>query len=260
MAKLPSLRDMLNNGVHFGHVASRWNPKMKPFIYAERDHIHVINLEQTRDQLTKAITFLNTIVADGGKVLFVGTKRQAKGLIQKAAKDCSMPYMTERWFGGTLTNFSVLQKNISLLQTMEDQEAKGELDHLTKKERLGLADKKNKLSLLLAGVREMPRLPQALFVVDSVHEHIAVAEAKALGIPTVAIVDTNANPTKVDYPIPANDDAVKSLELILSTISHAIVDPSGVYQTLQEQSAKDAVAPEAPATPADEPKKAAKSA
>ncbi len=222
MSKLPSLREMLDAGVHFGHVTSRWNPKMKPYIFTARDKIHVINLEQTRQKLDEAVQFLHTVVAKGGTVLFVGTKLQAKDLVQAAAAECGMPYMTQRWFGGALTNFNILRANVKTLEEIETREASGELDHLTKKERLKLDEKKAKLLRTLQGVRNLMRVPQALVVADAIHESIAISEARVLGIPVIALIDTNADPSTVDYPIPANDDAAGSLKLLLSVLSEAI--------------------------------------
>lgn len=221
---LPTLREMLQNGVHFGHVKSKWNPKMKPYIFTTRDNVHVINLERTREKLEEAINFLTRVVERGGKVLFVGTKRQAKDIVKTAAEQSNMPYICERWFGGTLTNFPILRSNIKTLEDIETAEEKGRFDHLTKKERLRIEEKKRKLQSTLEGLRSMDRLPEALFVVDSVHESIAVTEAHNLHIPVVALADTNANPTHVDYPIPANDDAAKSLSLLLNTITKSISD------------------------------------
>ncbi|MFA6082634.1 MAG: 30S ribosomal protein S2 [Patescibacteria group bacterium] len=218
----PTLREMMENGVHFGHVKSRWHPKMKPFIFTERDKVHIIDLEQTKSQLDKGLAYLSELVAKGGIVLFVGTKKQAKDLVKKAANTCEMPYISERWFGGALTNFDVLRKNVKVLEQMEQDEKDGGYAHLTKKEVLHLTDKKAKLLLTLEGVRNMTKRPDALFVVDAGKEDIAIKEATLLKLPVVALVDTNTNPDVVEYPIPANDDATKSLTLIMDYVGQTL--------------------------------------
>lgn len=231
MSTVPTLRQMMEHGVHFGHVTARWNPKMKPYIFGSRDKVHVINLEQTLAKLHDAVNFISHTVAHGGTVLFVGTKPHAKDIIKAAAIASGMPYMTERWFGGTLTNFNIMRANIKTLEDIEHNDANGKFDHLTKSERLKIDEKKRKLDLVLSGIRNMVKLPQVLIVVDSVHEQIAVSEARALGIPVVGIVDTNADPSLIDYAIPANDDAAKSLTLLLTTLSTAITDARGSMTT-----------------------------
>ncbi len=242
---IPSLREMMDNGVHFGHTASRWNPKMKPYIYTERDRVHVINLEQTREQLERALTFLRKTAQEGGTILFIGTKRQAKELVKETANAVGMPFMTERWFGGAMTNFSVLRKNVKLLEEMEAAEQKGELEHLTKKERLILEEKKIKLYRLLEGVRNLSKLPQAVFIVDANKESIAVAEAINLSIPIVAIIDTNSNPQMINYPIPANDDATKSLTLLLGAVKSALAGSKEAYAMNQQEIAREQAEKEA---------------
>lgn len=222
MPTLPTLREMLDNGVHFGHTTSKWNPKMKPYIYSAHDKIHIINLEQTKEKLEEALKFLQGTVERGGTVLFVGTKKQASELVKGAAERCGMPYVATRWFGGELTNFSVLKSNLKTLDEIEQSEKDGRFDHLTKKERLGIEERKNKLLTVLSGVRTLNRLPNALFIVDAGHEDIAVNEAHCLHIPIVALIDTNSNPDTVDYPIPANDDSPKSLSLILNIVCETI--------------------------------------
>jgi len=251
MPTLPSLRQMLENGVHFGHVSSRWNPNMKPYIYGERDKIHVINLEQTRAQLERALTYLATVIDRGGTVLFVGTKRQAHDLVKETAMAVNMPFIVERWFGGTLTNFSVLRKNIKVLEDMENADLT-ENTSMTKKERLKSDEKKRKLLKMLEGVRSMTKVPDALFVVDAGKESIAIAEARALKIPVVAIVDTNANPRSIDYPIPGNDDAAKSLTLLLGVIKDSLKGFQG--QVIEKQKV-EAMAVEAAKAIVQEPAK-----
>ncbi len=226
MQPTPTLRELLNNGVHFGHVTARWNPKMKPYIFASRDKVHLINLEQTKEKLEEALQFINTTVQHGGNLLFVGTKMHAKDIVKSAAENCGMPHLTERWLGGTLTNFNVVRNNVKTLEQIEADETAGNFEHLTKNERLKIEEKKRKLNLVLNGIRNLVKLPSALIVVDSNHEQIAVNEARALNIPVVAIVDTNADPSQIDYPIPANDDASKSLNLLLNLISSSIKEAS----------------------------------
>ena len=231
MSTVPTLREMMDHGVHFGHVTARWNPKMKPYIFTSRDKVHVINLEQTREKLKDAVNFISRTVAHGGTVLFVGTKPHAKDIVKAAAVASGMPHMTERWFGGTMTNFNIMRANVKTLEDIEHNEASGKYEHLTKSERLKIDEKKRKLDLVLSGIRNMAKLPNVLVVVDSVHEQIAVSEAKSLGIPVVAIVDTNADPSLIDYAIPANDDAARSLTLLMTTLSRAIIDARGSMTT-----------------------------
>ncbi len=235
MPTIPSLRQMLENGVHFGHMTSRWNPRMKPFIYTERDKVHVINLEQTRSQLERALRFLTNVVENGGTVLLVGTKRQAKDIVKATAEHAQTPYVVERWFGGTLTNFTILRKNIKVLEEMEQAGSDEAFQRLTKKERLRIEEKRDKLGRLLEGVRNMTRVPDALFIVDTGKESIAVNEAATLHIPVVALVDTNANPKSIDYPIPANDDATKSLTLLLGVIGSALEEARETHLKKQVQ-------------------------
>ncbi len=222
MASIPSLREMLDNGVHFGHTTSRWNPKMKPYIFTARQNVHIIDLEQTRQKLDQACQFLQSKVKHGATVLFVCTKEQTKVLTEEAAKKCGMPYITERWFGGELTNFTVLQKNIKSLEKIEEDEIAGKFERLTKKERLKIDEKHKKALAVLGGIRKLNRLPDVMFVADAVHDDIAVKEANSLKIPVIAIVDTNANPYLINYPIPANDDAPKSVALVVETIGKAV--------------------------------------
>lgn len=224
MTSSPSLREMLDNGVHFGHTTSRWNPKMSPYIYTTKQNVHIINLEQTKQKLDEACRFLQSRVKHGATVLFVCTKDQTKNSMEEAAKKCGMPYITERWFGGELTNFSVLQKNIKALEKIEEDGAAGKFEHLTKKEKLRIDEKHKKASAVLDGVRKMNRVPDVVFVADAVHDNIAVKESNLLKIPVVAIADTNADPSHIHYLIPANDDAPKSVALIVGTIEKSITE------------------------------------
>ncbi len=220
--KIPPLKEMLEAGVHFGHQASRWNPKMRSFIFGRRNKVHIIDLEKTQLQLEKAIAFLVKQVGQGGKVLFVGTKPQAKEIVKEAALNCGMPYIVERWLGGTFTNFFTIGKQIRSLKKLEDDKKSGGFEKYTKKEVSLLNDKIKRLESFLGGLREMNDLPAAVFIVDMVKEKNAVKEARRKKVPIIAITDTNADPDLVDYAIPANDDAIKSLKLIIGAISDAI--------------------------------------
>lgn len=218
-----NLEEMLQMGVHFGHQKSRWNPKMKKFIFAARQGVHIIDLEKTQKNLLEACEFMKSKVAAGGQVLFVGTKRQAKDIVKEAAEHCRMPYVIERWLGGTLTNFEVIRKRIGKLVVLEELQARGELKKYTKKEQSVFREKIDKFNHKMGGIKNMKSMPAVIFTIDAVHDDLAVSEAKTLGIPVVSLVDTNADPDVVDYPIPANDDAVGSLKLILGYISHNLL-------------------------------------
>ncbi|HUL42872.1 MAG TPA: 30S ribosomal protein S2 [Bacteroidota bacterium] len=220
------LADLLGAGSHFGHLTRRWNPKMKPFIFMERNGIHIIDLKKTQELLEEACNAISHIVGDGKRVLFVGTKKQASQVIEEEARRAAQFYVAERWLGGMLTNFTTIRKSVKRLTNIEKMESDGTYDKLTKKETLVLDREKEKLHKVLSGVVEMTRLPGALFVVDIKKEEIAVKEARRLGIPVFAIVDTNCDPTMVDYPIPANDDAIKSIQAITKFIADAVVEGS----------------------------------
>ncbi len=217
-----TIRELLEAGVHFGHQTKRWNPKMKPYIYQERSGIYIINLQKTVEELKKACDFITKVVAQGGKILFVGTKRQAKESIKEVAVQTGNYYVTERWLGGMLTNNKTIRASIQKLEKYEKMEEDGTLKLLTKKEYSKISKEKAKLHRNLDGIREMTELPQMLFVVDIKREAIAVAEARKLRIPVVAIVDTNCDPDQVDYVIPGNDDAIRSIKYILSKVQEAI--------------------------------------
>lgn len=216
------LTDLLNAGAHFGHLTRRWNPKMKPFIFMERNGIHLIDLQKTQNLLGEAGDALAKIVSEGKRILFVGTKKQAKEVIQTEADRCGQFYVAERWLGGMLTNFATIRKSVKRLNNIEKMETDGTFDKITKKERLQLDREKDKLQQVLLGVVNMTRLPGAVFVVDIKKEAIAVAEARRLHIPVFAMVDTNVDPTPIDYPIPANDDAIKSIQLIVKLMADAV--------------------------------------
>lgn len=243
MSQVPTLREMMDNGVHFGHAKSRWNPKMKPYIFTTKDKVHIINLEETQAKLKEAVEFLAGVTRGGGEVLFVGTKKQAKDIVKNAALRCGMPFMVERWFGGALTNFSVLRGNVKTLEGIEAAEEAGKYAHLTKKERLIIDEKKAKLLAVHEGVRTMTKQPAALVVVDACHEKIAISEARVLKIPVVCLIDTNANPGLVQFPIPANDDSLKALTLIYDVIGQAIkesrVAPAVKAEKLEEKEKSD---------------------
>ena len=219
-----SMRQMLEAGVHFGHQTRFWNPKMAPFIFGERNKIHIINLEKTLPLYNEAANFIKGVIADGGKVLFVGTKRSARDAIQVEAIRCGMPYVNQRWLGGMLTNFKTIRQSIKRLHELEELRTSGALERRNKKEAQKLRRELDKLLRSLGGIKEMNALPDALFVVDVGHEEIAVHEARKLGVPVVAVVDSNCSPDQVDYVIPGNDDAMKAIQLYAAGIAEAVID------------------------------------
>lgn len=222
MANTIEVKDLLEAGVHFGHLTRKWNPSMAPYIYMERNGIHVINLYKTVAKLEEANEALKKIVASGRKVLFVATKKQAKDIVAEKAKSVGMPYITERWPGGMLTNFVTIRKAVKKMSSIDKMKKDGTYDTLSKKEKLQITRLREKLEKNLGSIADMTRLPSALFVVDTMREHIAVKEAQKLNIPVFAMVDTNSDPKLIDYVIPANDDASKSIEKILSYVVEAI--------------------------------------
>jgi small subunit ribosomal protein S2 len=217
-------QELLEAGVHFGHLTRKWNPKMAPYIFMEKNGIHLIDLNKTAVKLEEAANAIKNIVKSGRKILFVATKKQAKEMIENEAKRVNMPFVTERWLGGMLTNFSTVRKSIKKLQTLDKMAVDGTYTNMAKKERLMVEREKEKLHRVLGGIADLNRLPAALFIVDIKREHIAIAEAHKLNIPTFAMVDTNSDPTVVDFAIPANDDAAKSIALISRVITDAIVE------------------------------------
>jgi len=229
------LTQLIEAGAHFGHLTRRWNPKMKPFIFMEKNGIHIIDLKKTQNYLYESANNLSKLVAEGKKVLFVGTKKQAKGVIESEARRSDVNWVSERWLGGMLTNFSTIRKSIKRLNNIEKQETDGTFEKITKKERLFLTREKDKLKKVLEGVETMSRLPGALFIVDIKKESIAVKEAKRLGIPVFAIVDTNCDPDEVDHVVPANDDAVKTIELITKTMADAIIEGTAKAKELKAE-------------------------
>jgi small subunit ribosomal protein S2 len=222
MAEL-SMRQMLEAGVHFGHQTRYWNPKMAPYIFGERSHIHIINLEKTLPLYREAIEFVRRLVADGGSVLFVGTKRAARDAVAEEARRCGMPYVNQRWLGGTLTNFKTVRQSIKRMHELDLQSEDGTFERLGKKEVIRLKREMEKLDKSLGGIKEMNALPDALFVIDVGHEKIAVSEARKLGIPIVGIVDTNNPPDNIDYLIPGNDDAIRAVQLYAQGIADAVL-------------------------------------
>jgi small subunit ribosomal protein S2 len=219
-----SMRQMLEAGVHFGHQTRFWNPKMAPYIFGERNKIHIINLEKTQPLYAEAANFIKGVIADGGTLLFVGTKRSARESMQKEAERSSQPYVNQRWLGGMLTNFKTIRQSIKRLGEITEMAASGALDKRGKKEATQLRREMDKLERSLGGIKNMESLPDALFVVDVGHENIAVHEAKKLGIPVVAIVDTNCSPDGIDYVIPGNDDAMRAIQLYAAGIADAVLE------------------------------------
>ncbi len=217
-----TMRQMLEAGVHFGHQARFWNPKMAPYIFGERSKIHIVNLEKTLPLYNDALNFIGKLVANKGTVLFVGTKRSARDTLRAEAERCKMPYVNHRWLGGMLTNFKTVRQSIKRLKDLEAMEQDGTFDKLNKKEALMLTREKNKLDRSLGGIKDMNRLPDAMFVVDVGHEKIAIAEAKKLGIPVVGIVDTNNSPDNIDYVIPGNDDSIRAIQLYVQGVADAV--------------------------------------
>jgi small subunit ribosomal protein S2 len=219
-----SMKTLLEAGVHFGHQTRRWNPKMKRFIFAERNGIHIIDLQQTVQRLDEACNFVEDLVAHADTILFVGTKKQAQEAIEAEAKRCFMPYVGNRWLGGTLTNFGTIQARIDHLVRLEDQRERGEFERLPKKEALKIEEEISRLNRYLGGIKEMTKLPGALFVVDPSKERIAIAEAMRMDVPVVAMVDTNCNPDEIDYPIPSNDDAIRAIKFMANSIANAALE------------------------------------
>lgn len=221
-----TMKEMLDAGVHFGHQTQRWNPKMKSYVYTSRGGIHIIDLQKTVVRANKAAEFVKEIAANGGRMIFVGTKKQAIEPITEAAQRCGQYYVTKRWLGGMLTNFETIKSSIDRLRRIDKMRDNGEMNFLTKKERAGLEKEYLKLSEFLNGIRDMKEMPSCMFVVDLPKEHIAVAEAKRLGIPVVAIADTNSDPESIDYPIPGNDDAIRSIKLFANLVAEAFIEGS----------------------------------
>src|SRR5215204_221933 len=233
-------QQLLDAGVHFGHLKKKWNPKMLPYIFAEKKGIHIIDLNKTTECMQEVAAALKQIARSGKKILFVGTKKQAKDIVTECAQRVNMPYVTERWLGGMLTNFNTVRKSVKKMQSIEKMLGDGSFDSITKKERLTLSRDKEKMEKVLGGIAQLSRVPAALFIVDIGHEHIALAEAKRLGVGTFGVVDTNCDPNKVDFAIPANDDATKSIAIITQYITAAIAEGLAERQAAKDEETDDA--------------------
>lgn len=252
MSTILPMKSLLEAGVHFGHRTPRWNPRMKPFIFTQRNGIHIIDLQQTMQRLEEAYNVVRDSVAQGGAVLFVGTKKQAQETIQQEALRCGMSYVNQRWLGGTLTNFRTIRARTDYLQKLEERKANGELDRLPKKEALLLDREREKLDLRLGGLREMRRLPKLLYIVDTQREDIAIQEALALEIPIIAMCDTNSDPLPVKYPVPSNDDAIRAIKLITSKIADGVIEGKNIRGVIAAEAEEAAAAGEAPVMTTEE--------
>ena len=239
-----TMKELLEAGVHFGHQTKRWNPKMQKYIFGERNGIYIIDLQKTLKKFREAYASVRDLAAGGGTMLFIGTKKQAQDTVFDEATRCGMFYVNQRWLGGTLTNFQTIRKSIARLKKIEEMKEAGEYERLPKKEALELDRERQKLEKALIGIKAMEQLPSSVFIIDPRKERIAVAEAQRLGIPIVAIVDTNCDPTGIDYPVPGNDDAIRAVRLITARIADAILEGRG---TLAKDEAEEAAAEEAPA-------------
>jgi small subunit ribosomal protein S2 len=231
----PGLQDLLQAGLHFGHQTRRWNPRMRRYIHGERDGIHIIDLLQTEHLLAEARRFAADVARQGGTILFVGTKKQARDSIKAWAERCGMPYVNQRWLGGLLTNFQTMSARIDRLHELTQRKRDGQLDLLPTKERMSMEAELEKLEYNLGGVRDMKRLPQAALIIDLKAEAIAVAEAERLRIPILGLVDSNVDPAPVDFPIPGNDDSMRSCELVISTVGEAVAEAAGAYRAAEEK-------------------------
>ena len=256
VTKLPdtaTIKQLLEAGAHFGHQTGRWHPRMKNYIFTKRNGIHIIDLEKTAVLLDKACDFVRDTVAEGGNILFVGTKKQAQDSVQEEATRCSMYYVNQRWLGGMLTNFATIQERIDHFVRLEDQQSRGEFGNLSKKEVLKIGEEIERLSRQMGGFKEMTELPNALFIVDPTKEKIALAEARRMAIPVVAIVDTNCNPDDIDYPIPANDDAIRAVKLICSKMADAVVEGKTGMNVILEGEGEEVAIEEAEVAEITEP-------
>ncbi|GAB3015457.1 30S ribosomal protein S2 [Niabella terrae] len=237
-------QQLLEAGVHFGHLKKKWNPKMLPYIFAEKKGIHIIDLNKTVEALQETAAALKQIARSGKKILFVGTKKQAKDIVTECAQKVGMPYVTERWLGGMLTNFNTVRKSVKKMQSIEKMLTDGSFDSITKKERLTLTRDKDKMEKVLGGIAQLGRVPAALFIIDIGHEHIALAESRRLGVTTFGIVDTNCDPNKVDFAVPANDDATKSIAILVNYITAAIEEGLAERQAAKDEDVDDSVSDE----------------
>jgi len=234
-----TMKELLEAGVHFGHQTKRWNPKMQKYIFGERNGIYIIDLQKTLKKFREAYAFVRDLSAGGGSVLFIGTKKQAQDTVFEEANRCAMFYVNQRWLGGTLTNFQTIRKSIGRLKKIEEMKEVGEFERLPKKEALELDREREKLEKALIGIKSMETLPSAVFIIDPRKEKIAVAEAQRLGIPIVAIVDTNCDPTGIDYPVPGNDDAIRAVRLITARIADAILEGRGTLSKDESEESAD---------------------
>ena len=237
------MKELLEAGVHFGHQTRRWNPKMKPFIFGARNGIYIIDLQKTSRRLREALAFISDVAARGGSVLFVGTKRQAQGVVSEEALRSGQHFIDQRWLGGTLTNFSTIRKSINRLKELEAMAEDEESAKMTKKERSRLDKERAKLHKTLSGIKNMDKLPQAVFVIDPQKERIAVAEANKLSIPVIAVVDTNCDPGPIDFPIPGNDDAIRAIKLFATCFADAIIEGRAIWETVRHDVSQEADAP-----------------
>ncbi len=254
MPDTATIKQLLEAGAHFGHQTGRWHPRMKNYIFTKRNGIHIIDLEKTAVMLDKACAFVRDVVAQGGTILFVGTKKQAQESVEEEAKRCGMYFVNQRWLGGMLTNFATIQARVDQLVRLEDQQAKGELGRVTKKEIMKVSEKIAHLNRQMGGFKEMTALPGALFIIDPTKERIALAEAKRMGIPVVGIVDTNCNPDEIDHPIPANDDAIRAVKLICTKIADAVLEgKAGLATSVPVEIVEEKAAGEAAAVASTEP-------
>ena len=228
--KVPTLEELLKSGVHFGHKVSKWHPKMAPYIYGNKNGVHIINLEKTAECLKKVLDFVRTLAQSGKIILFVGTKEQSQEVVKKSAENCSMPYVVNHWTGGMLTNYKELQKRIKYLKKLEDDKDRGKLKKYTKKEQADFADQIKKLNQIFGGLKKIEKVPDAIFVIDIKREKTAIREARRKHLPIIALVDTNVNPELVTHPIPANDDALKSIELIVKAIGEAVKEGRAEFE------------------------------
>lgn len=234
-------QQLLEAGVHFGHLKKKWNPKMLPYIFAEKKGIHIIDLNRTVECLQETAAAMKQIARSGKKILFVGTKKQAKDIMNESARRVNMPYVTERWLGGMLTNFNTVRKSVKKMQSIEKMLGDGSFDSITKKERLTLSRDRDKMDKVLGGIAQLGRVPAALFIVDIGHEHIALAEAKRLGISTFGVVDTNCDPNKVDFAIPGNDDATKSIAIMVNYLTAAIAEGLAERQAAKDEDVEETI-------------------
>ncbi len=253
MANIISMKQLLEAGVHFGHQTRRWNPKMQQFIFMDRNGIHIIDLQQTVTRLNESYKFVEQLAAEGGTLLFVGTKKQAQEAVAEEAKRCGMYYVNQRWLGGMLTNFQTIQSRIRYLRDLEARRDRGDFERLPKKEVQHLQDDMNRLERTLGGIKDMRRLPSAIFIVDTRKERTAVLEARRLEIPIIALADTNCDPDEMDYPIPANDDAIRAVRLLCSKIADAVIEGRRQLEAQQKDDEPQQEEGETPASTAAAP-------